>query len=655
MRAGADLLPLFLDEARDRLERLETAVENLADDPDAAIPARRELHALKGASRMMGLRELAESCHRAEEMLADDSQVDVAAVVEQLDQISATIAAIGATSAPSFGAAPPAEGVDTGGADGPGETAVRISPEVLDRLADRGARLRIVSVGAKGIVNRIYHLASLADRGIGEPSPQQVLATLAASLRQVGLDLELGQRRLERLVDRQVDALLGLQVQPLRPFLLDLARHARELARSLDKRVEVEVDAGASQLDRRIIDKLRESFLHMVRNAVDHGIETPEVRASRGKTAVGRVRLVATPEGTRVRLLVEDDGEGIDPDTVRAAAVERGFLREDDARPAEEVLQLLTRPGFSTRDRVSEVSGRGVGLDAVAVAVRSVGGDIWVRSRTGSGTTVVLEVPVERRGERVLVVRAAGGTLALPSAPIRAFRNWIRGSDRSSADALQMPVRVLSEILGHSSDGRGVLVESVIEGIVQGLVVDEVVGEEEVFLRPLPADIGAPGAFDAMTLLASGRAVPVVSQRLLRQVVRDSDAPPPPSGRRPLRVLLVDDSPATREMLSRLLIDAGINVTSVGSGTEATVLLGDETYDCVVTDIEMPGMDGLALTRWVRSFPPIAHLPVIVVSTRSGFEDRTAGMRAGADAYLAKQGLDARDLITLVRRVGGVG
>ena len=541
---------------------------------------------------------------------------------------------------------------------------LRIASGVVDDLADRGARLRVVSVAAEGLADRIFRLAALAEGGVGERDPRQVLATLAISLRQVAMEFEAGQRIFRRLSDRQLDALLRLQVQPLKPFLRNLAGHARELAASLEKKVEVRVKAGDPQLDRRIVNALREAFLHLMRNAVDHGIESPDERKSAGKTEVGTIRIEAEEEGDRVRIRVVDDGRGIDIDAVVKTAVDRQILTPETAQSIEtaEALQLLLRPGFTTREETSELSGRGIGLDAVAATVRSAGGDLWIQSTAGEGTEINVEVPVARRGDRVLVLGIGPHQVAVPASPVRAYRSIAPEMIEADGDRRVLRVRgeivdarFLSELLGELPSETGVMVEMIVGGRVVALVADTILGEEEVIVRPLPRAAGAPAAIDGMTLLANGRPVPVLS--LQRMVPFSEDSVAGDSrvavSLSPIHVLLVDDSRVTREMMRRLLEDAGFTVTGVGSADDAMLALARERVDCLVTDIEMPGVDGLDLTRRLRSETEHADLPIVVVSTLDRPSDRLAGLDSGADAYLTKQGLDVRELVALINRVGG--
>jgi two-component system chemotaxis sensor kinase CheA len=663
-----ELRALFLEEAGDRVDRIAGLVASLETDSESRPQLLRELHALKGASRMMGLGKIAEICHRAEG-LVEGPVADVRFDFElEVDRVRSLIEAMGSEERRASESSPkatsePAEKADQTPRRTPRQ-AMRVESSVVDDLADRGARLRVISVAAGGLAERILRLATLAEHGVGDRDPRQVLATLATSLRQVALEFEGGQRILRRLTERQLEALLELQIQPLRQFLRVLAGHARELGASLGKKIEVKVSSGDALLDRRIVNALREAFLHLVRNAVDHGIECPAERIADGKPEVGRIRIEASSEGDRVRILVADDGRGVEVREIVRTAVASGALDQDEAADidAAAVLRLLFRPGFTTRAEASEVSGRGIGLDAVATAVRSVGGDVWMESAPGEGTRVTVDVPVARRGDRVVVMSVGRHQLAVPASSIRAYRRITssmvevdNGRRVLNVNGQKVTAWFLSDLLGEHRFEVGVLVEMVVGGVVTAIVADAIVGEEEVIVRPLPSLAGAPDGVEGIALLANGRAVPVLSIQRLGH----NDGSDPISileiGQpvRPIHVLLVDDSRVTREMLKRLLEDAGFSVTGVSSAEDAIAALLKAEIDCLVTDIEMPEMDGLSLTRLLRDDQQHADLPIIVVSTLDRPADRIAGLEAGANAYLSKQGLDARELVALVNRVGG--
>jgi chemotaxis protein histidine kinase CheA len=711
----ADLIPLFVEEARDRLERLATSVPRLEADPQSVVEAKRELHTLKGAGRMMRIGALAELCHAAEEVLHAARPGMIPLLTRVVDDLSSLVEAVSrgeeppvdaelvallhASAAPepppapaapvvpavpevSEAAAPapepapppaveeappPAQPAPAAAKAAPSAAGdVRVDVAALDAVAERATQVRIMAVAGRQVVDRIYDLARLAEEGLHEPQPTQVLAVLATMLRRVAVELEGGQRRLIRSAEEQLEKMLSLQLQPMRGFLLSFARYARELARSLQREVEVELEGEETRLDRRIARELEEALLHLVRNAVDHGIESPEVRQGRGKPPAGRIRIKALADGPRVRLVIEDDGGGIDVPRVLQQAVAVGLV---DAATAsgmgkKEALRLLFAPGFSTRQQVSEISGRGVGLDVVATAVNRVGGEVFVETEPRQGTTFILEVPVARRGESVMLLRVGQLRIALPAAVVRRATRLDAGAvverdGRTLAtvgDRL-VPFVPLARLYGQPAAENQLLLEGVVSGQPLAIAVDTVEREEEVLVRPITRRAPTDRLLEGVALLASGEPVGVLSPSVLaqREYLRALPAARPQVIIRRVRVLLVDDSLVTREMERRLLEDAGFEVVAAGDAEEALSLLGEETFNCVVTDIEMPRMDGFELAAHLRAMENFAHLPIIVVSTRDRPEDRLRGLKVGADAYLTKQSLDAGELVDLVRRLSGSG
>jgi chemotaxis protein histidine kinase CheA/CheY-like chemotaxis protein len=697
----ADLVPLFVEEARDRIERLATCVARLESDPHSAVEAKRELHTLKGAVRMLRLAPLAELCHAAEEVLHTPRPGVVQLMTRVVDELSSMVEAVSRGKTPAhdpelldllagrpaaglaleapaaaFAAAPgaatppvrertPAAPVPKAGA---GE--IRIDAAALDAVAERATQVRIMALSTRPVVERLYDLSHLAEEGVREPQPTQVLAVLATMLRRLAVELEGGQRRLLRSAEEQLEKMLSLQLQPLRGSLLSLARYARELARSLHREVEVELEGEETRLDRRIARELEEALLHIVRNAVDHGIESPAVREAQGKPRSGRLAIRASAEGPRVRLTIADDGGGIDPARVIQRAVESGLVDRASAATAggtggmgkAEALRLLFLPGFSTRADVSEISGRGIGLDVVAATVSRVGGEVFLDSEPRRGTTLTLDVPVSRRGEQILLLKVGQLRLAIPSAGLRrATRLPAAAMAERDGRTLALlgdrlvPFVPLARLYSQPQSDEQLLLEGIVSGQPLALAVDAVEGEQEVLVRPIPPGVTTDRLLEGIALVASGEPVGVLSPTVLaqREYLRVLPAAREPAAPHRVRVLLVDDSLVTREMERRLLEDAGFEVSAAGDADEALSHLSERSFDCLITDIEMPGMDGVELTAHLRGMEHFAHLPIVVVSTRDRPDDRLRGLKAGADAYLTKQSLDAGELVDLVRRLGG--
>ncbi len=713
----ADLIPLFVEEARDRIERLATFVPQLGDDREAKVEVKRELHTLKGAGRMLQLGPLAELCHAAEEVLQVSPPGMIGLLTRVVDQLSQMVETISHGSDPEHdpelmawlaggGVAPaPAEekkeekkkvtkdeqdGKDSGEAEEPEEIQeieeaapaapegktqgaaprrmgggdIRVDTAALDSVAERATQVRIMALASRQVVERIYDLARLAEEGLHEPQPTQVLAVLSTMLRRVAVELEGGQRRLIRASEEQLDRMLSLQLQPLRGSLHLLARYARELGRSLGREIEVELEGEETRLDRRITRELEDALLHLVRNAVDHGIESPEAREARGKPRAGRLRVRATADGPRVRLSLQDDGGGIDTVKVLDRAVTVGLVDAAGAATMgrEEALRLIFAPGFSTRQEVTEVSGRGVGLDVVTTAVNRVGGEVFLDTDLGKGTTITLEVPVARRGESVMLLRVGQLRLALPSSVVRRATRLDPGMilERDGRTIARLEDRLvpfvpLARLYAQPALDHQLLLEGAVSGQALAVAVDDVEGEQEILVRPMTRKVAADRLLEGVALLASGEPVGVLAPGVLaqREYLRALPVTRERIVVKKVRVLLVDDSLVTREMERRLLEDAGFKVSAAGDAVEALGLLSERSFDCVVTDIEMPGMDGFELTGQLRAMEHFAHLPIIVVSTRDRPEDRLRGLKVGADAYLTKQSLDAGELVDLVRRLSG--
>jgi len=667
VREHDDLLPLFLDEAGARLDRLDALFDEAPHEPAAAVQVRRELHALKGASRLMDLSPVAELCHRAEDCIANEDAAGFEDARKLTGQVRDIVDDLREALAGPWSPAAGASGDD--GAPKPlirgGSGELRVATKVVDVLAERSARMRVAARSAASTVQRLLVLAPDAERARAERPADEILFELGAALRRAAVELESTVKNVLRLSEEQLDATLRLQVQPLRPFLMTLARHTRELARSLGKEVRVTTSGGHVQLDRRILEAIREAALHLVHNAVDHGIEHAEERTAAGKDPIGAIHLGAEADGDRVRLVVRDDGRGIDAEEVIRLAVERGLVNPAAASRLTpgEAYQLLELPGFTTRDLATSVSGRGIGLDAVAATFRSIGGDIWIRSEPGRGARVIGELPVARRGERVLVVRVGDTRIAIPSASVRSF-------GRLTSDAVvveegrrmidladgRVGLVALAELFGGRLASHATVIEAVAGGTPTGIAVDEILGDEEVFVRPMPALAGAPSIVEGIALLASGHPVAVLSLARLGPLDLETNGGPgraamgEPS---PLRILLTDDAQATREMMRRLLEDAGFTVVAVATGEEALSRIEREPYDAVITGVELPGLSGIELTRRVRSSDLYADLPIVAVSTRDRPADRLAGLEAGADAYLTKRGLDPTQLVSLIQRLTG--
>jgi two-component system chemotaxis sensor kinase CheA len=339
-----------------------------------------------------------------------------------------------------------------------------------------------------------------------------------------GAQLDAGLDRMDRIVGELQMRALDLRTTPLLRIVEPLPRMARDVAQRIGKRVEVEIRGGELELDRSILDRLSDPLVHLLRNAVDHGIEAPEQRAAAGKPETGRIAIDARREKDSIHIAVRDDGAGVDLEAVRARAVQLGLVHGDIAEdlPAQELAAFLFHPGFSTMDSVSELSGRGVGMDAVRATIESLGGFVEFVTERGRGTTTTLTVPITAAVQRVLLLGVGGETVALPIARVeRILELPGQAIERSGCEAFALidddPVPVLdlaSRLARAPGPDRPVvtLVLTDVRGERVALYVDRVVGQQQIYVKPIPELLVVVRALAGLTILGDGRPVFVIDQ-----------------------------------------------------------------------------------------------------------------------------------------------
>jgi two-component system chemotaxis sensor kinase CheA len=470
---------------------------------------------------------------------------------------------------------------------------------------------------------------------------------------------------LSRSLNDLQDRAMRTRMVPVATITGVLQRAVRDLSRAQGKIIRWDARGVDTELDRGVLGRLSDSLLHLVRNAVDHGIETPARRETAGKPAAGTIRLHAMQLGSEVIIAVTDDGAGVDADQVRQQAARQGI---DTAALSEEaVLQLAFRAGLSTSAFVTDVSGRGVGLDVVRSNVEAARGRVEIRSVPGEGTEFRIVVPITLAVVRCLLVEAGGQRFALPFHRVvlcQAYRGAAQGSAEGRpvvwVDDEPVPFSSLAETLGRPRSGAGgptvVLSDSARR---HGFGVDRLLEQRDVVLKSLsrglphlPAVAGASVEPDGSILLVLDP--PGLIQRARRTGIADDRRPPiHPPDRPRRRILVVDDALTVRELQRSILERAGFEVRVAADGGEALAKLAEEPSDLVLTDVEMPIMDGFALTEAIRAHPSVANIPVLILTSRASEADRQRGLDVGADGYIIKSGFDEGSLLTAVNRLLG--
>ncbi|WP_423194128.1 hybrid sensor histidine kinase/response regulator [Cupriavidus sp. H18C2] len=482
--------------------------------------------------------------------------------------------------------------------------------------------------------------------------------------------------RATRLSRRLYDTALSCRMRPLSDGMTGFSRMVRDLGRSLGKQVQLVLSGEQTQVDRDILEQLDAPLAHLLRNAVDHGIEAPDVRRAAGKPETGRITLAARHNAGRLVIEIADDGAGVDLDALRAAIVRRGLSQPDTAARLSqaELLEFLLLPGFSLRETVSEVSGRGVGLDAVQDMVRAVRGSLKLSQQPGSGLHFHLELPLTLSVVRALLVEVSGEAYAFPlglvQRAVQVRRDEIEQTERhqhfrhegrpvglvSAAQILQRPEPPI--------EGDSVPVVVVGEqDRVYGIAVDRLVGERMLVVQPLAQALGKIKDIAAGSLTDDGTPVLIFDvedmQRSVEKLVSEGriervrQAGTDATAARRRRVLVVDDSLTVRELERKLLAGRGYDVSVAVDGMDGWNVLRAEPFDLVITDVDMPRLDGIELVTRIRGDARLAQLPVMIVSYKDREQDRERGMQAGADYYLAKGSFHDTALLDAVRDLIG--
>jgi len=479
-------------------------------------------------------------------------------------------------------------------------------------------------------------------------------------------------RRSEDLAGRLHHEVIASRMRPISEGVRGFPRMIREVARDLGKQVRFEVRGESTGVDRDILDKLDAPLNHLIRNALDHAIEIPDDRRKAGKDPVGTIRLQARHSAGMLQIAVVDDGRGIEVNRLRAKVIERGLASEIMAsRMTEaELLEFLFLPGFSTKEAVTEISGRGVGLDVVQDMVRTVGGMVRVASKFGRGTRFTLQLPITMSVVRALLVRIAGEPYAFPLNRIdrivrvaRADLRRLEGRSHFLIDDELVGIVDAVQVFGFSdpSNPEESLPVVVISdrNLRFGLVVDEFLGERDLEVRPLDPRLGKPPDINSASVLDDGWPVLIVDvEDLVRSIDnmlggrRFKSLPSSNNGikvrRESKRILVVDDSITVRELERQLLESRGYAVDVAVDGVDGwnAVRVGD--YHLVISDVDMPRMDGITLVRSIKQDARLRSIPVVIVSYKDREEDRMRGLDAGADGYLTKSSFHDRTFLDAV-------
>lgn len=721
----------FVEEAREHLGTLEQGLAQLEANPDDRELINslfRSAHTIKGTSRMLKLTSVTDTAHHLEDVLGvlRDAQLrldgPLARLLEQgIDQLARLVDSVAAKEplpaadqallaslaqaargsvnpeeppvpqsitpkAPGTEAQAPesrpkttAPAAKPQGRGEPSTTGVQLqaAESVRVRLDRLDALIKLMGelIASHGLFEHgLKALKQLEQQLSNQHEDQPVLKALAHDLKQshsLCREVFISQELLMQELGTQA---LGLRMLPLGTILDDSARQVRELGRSLGKEVRCQVSGAEIELDRQMITQLADPLVHILRNAVDHGIEEPEVRTASGKAAQGRVEIRASQEGASVLLEIRDDGAGLPIDKIRSKALARELISPEQAEALteEQVLDLIFLPGFSTSAIITEVSGRGVGMDVVRQTVlNKLQGSVSVQSQPGQGTSFLIRLPMTLAMMRVLLCEAGGLLLGFAAQHVLEIRRVLASSRMDIAGRTAfvhhnefVPLVRLTELLGLETATPKTPFNGDLVILVRGrssklgLLVDRVMDERDLVVNPMPEHLRNLPLVSSMVLY-DNRLVSLLQPQGLVELARTQRGEvlvaqtggTKAAAANAWQVLVVDDSFNTREIEKEVLEAHGFIVGLAKDGADGLRKAQQQQYDAVLTDVEMPIMDGFTLTERLRELPAYAGIPIIIVTSREKDEDKRRGIRAGADAYIVKGDFDQTNLVDTLRNL----
>lgn len=485
--------------------------------------------------------------------------------------------------------------------------------------------------------------------------------------------IERDARMLGGMVNNLLEEMKKVLMFPFSSLLEILPKLVRDLSRDNGKEVELTVRGDEIEIDRRILEEMKDPLVHLVRNCIDHGMETPDERQRKGKPRQGSITVTVVPVSDKVELVVADDGRGIPLDELRSALLKTGMVHPDRLGELSDqaLLSYIFLSGVSTSPIITELSGRGVGLAIVREKVEKLGGTVVVESSPESGTCFRMVLPLTVATFRGIIARAGERTFVIPSMSVERVVRLLReeigtveNRETISLDNEPLSLVRLSDVLGLPGSKKGPASTAMVHVVVLAsagtriaFLVDEVLNEQEVLLKGLGSQLSRVRNVAGATVLGSGRVVPILNvSDLLKSAVRGGVSPAAPAESQidnlsPHAILVVEDSITTRTLLKNILESAGYEVTTAVDGVDAFARLKSASFDVVVSDVEMPRMNGFDLTAKIREDGDLAELPVILVTAMESREDRERGIDVGANAYIVKSSFDQSNLLEVLHRL----
>ena len=692
------LLAAFRGEAAEHFQAISAGLLELERSPAPEVVERvyREAHSLKGAARAVSQVEIESVCQALESIFAAWKQQEwqptlagfdtlhhATDLIQQLvaapggiaptriRQMVADIIKLRSVSPQPSGAESP-ESVELVLPVTPRADTIRIETRKLDGLMLQAEEMLAVKLAINQQTSDLRELQSQFAEQLRAvtPDPHQ-LRVLDAKLDALSRSAEHDNHTIGRMVDELLDGSKKLLMLPCVTSLNILPKLVRDLCRDQSKAAELVVRGGAVEIDKRILEEMKEPLIHLVRNCIDHGIEKPDERAQQGKPARATITVAVTQvDGNKVEIIVTDDGAGIPVEKVKAAAIKQGLVSAAEARRLDEPagLSLMFLSGISTSSMITEISGRGLGLAIVREKAEQLGGRVSVQTLAGQGTTFQILLPLTLATFRGTLVQAAGQTFVIPTANVERVGRvreseikTVQNNETIALDGRAVALVRLANVLElpATSATKDELVWLTFVVVAAGekrmaFGVEAVLGAQEVLVKSLGKPLVRVRNIAGATVLGSGMAVLILN---VADLLESATKMRPVAKRAPARaverkaVLVVEDSITSRMLLKNILESAGYRVRTAVDGLDALSVLKTELFAGVVSDVQMPRLDGFSLTEKIRADRKLAELPVVLVTALGSQADRERGVDVGANAYIVKSSFDQSNLLEALRRL----
>lgn len=669
----------FRIESRELLDELARRTLELeaSGGIEALGPLLRAAHTLKGAARVVRRPTIADRAHAIEEALAEARERGTAPRRDAIDAVFKHLDAIGnelaALPSPTQNTAEsdrpqPASAAQTEAARSAASSSLRANVAEVDRLVEgivetsiRLAELRNNIESGGSLRDLIDNLSARIDTRTDNIEIGSLVRQLRDGFDGMRIALSGGADQVERELRQTLEAAEHLRLVPAGSLFVHAERAARDAAHALNKHVQFESRGGDVRLESHVIETVQNALLHIVRNAVAHGIESPETRRAAAKPDAGRVRIEVSRRGKSIEFSCSDDGRGIDFAAVARAAKQRGDPGDASTENPAALMKTLLRGGLSTARDVTTVAGRGIGMDVVRDVAEKLGGDIQAHSVEGGGTTFTLSIPVSRALLSGLMIEAADIAATIPLDAVRATVRFkpeqvahTAQGDRLDFEGRNIPLISLEALLGIAASptaGPRTAVIIAAGDDTAALQIDELLGVHSVVVRPLPPWAPALSFIAGASMDVEGNPHLMFDAQELLRLARDVKAARTAAPAATQTILVIDDSLTTRMLERSILESAGYRVDTASSAEEGLEKANAQNYGLFLVDVEMPGMDGFAFVAHTRADPALRNTPCVLVTSRASAEDLQRGRDAGAAAHIDKGQFDQGNLLRHIREL----